>query len=192
MNILFVAVLAEENNAYSDDINDKLSTPPSRLFEPFELLDDLPLPDLPLDDDPVLLEPDFPLLPLLVVRVLPLDVVLVVGRALGTKVASRSSPSSSPPLLPRADGRLVRRDDDGTDVMVGLKVVPESIGSFVVGSIAVGSIVVVVVVACAIGDGVGEITTEEAIGDGVGRVPSKEFSGNELSVVKFCAVTIKE
>ena len=131
-------------------------------------MDDLPLPDLPLDDDPDL--PDFPLPPLLLVPVVPLDVVLVVGRALGTKVVSSSSPSSPPPLLPRADGRLVRRDndDDGTDVMVGLIVVPES-----VGSIVVGSIVVVVGVACAIGDGVGERTTEEAIGDGVGRMPSK-------------------
>jgi len=183
MNILlFVPILAEENNAYSDDLKDKLSTP-SRPFELFELLDDLPLPDLPLDDDPDLLDlPDFPL---------PL-VLVVVGRALGTKVVSRCSPSSPPPLLPRADGRLVRRDDDdddGTDVMVGLEVVPELVGSIVVGSIVV---VVVGAVACAIGDGVGETTTKEAIGDGVGRVPSKEFSGNELSMVKFCAVTIKE
>ena len=158
-------------------------------------MDDLPLPDLLLDDDPDL--PDFPLPPLLLVRVVPLDVVPVVGRALGTKEVSRSSPSSPPPLLPRADGRLVRRDndDDGTDVMVGLIVVPESVGSIVVGSI------VVVVVACAIGDGVGETTTEEAIGDGVGdttteeaigdgvgRMLSKEFSGTE----SFCAVTITE
>jgi hypothetical protein len=200
MIILFVAVVAEENNAYSDCINDKLSTPPRLELELFELLDDLPLPDLPLlvDDDPDLLEPDFPLPPLL--RVLLLD----VGRALGLKVASRCC-SPSPPtlllLLPRADGRLVaRRDDDGTDVMVGFQVVPESVGSIVVGSI------VVVVVARAIGDGVGGITTEEAIGDGVGgatteeaigdgvgRVPSKEVSGNELStLVKICAVTMKE
>ena len=66
--------------------------------------------------------------------------------------------------------------------MVGSIVVPESVGCIVVGSI----VVVVVVVACAIGDGVGETTTEEAIGDGVGRMPSKEFTGNE----SICAVTI--